>query len=85
MEAAEDLAHEVHLVLFENLADGGLHDVPVVIHLGPERVIEVEADHLALFVGQGAVELLHERFARGGGGAGVTGGDETGETAGAGG
>ena len=67
----ENLAHHRILVGVEETADALLGDVPVVRDLGAERILEIKDEGLALGIGEGIVERLHDRLrSRGRGGAG---------------
>ncbi len=79
VDSHEDALDHGLLILGEAL-HLGLGDLPVVVHLQAQLVIEGEADHLALLVAQGIVEGLHQGFRRVRGRflLGGEGGDETG-------
>jgi hypothetical protein len=57
----EDFPNHGLLILGE-LADAGLVDMPIVVHLGAEFVIKGKADGLALLIGQAFVEGGDEGF-----------------------
>jgi len=68
VQAHEDLFDEVLLLGREMLADAGIGDVPVVVDLGAEFVVEGEAQELLLFAGERLVERGDEGLAGGLGG-----------------
>ena len=63
MQAVEDVANQL-LLVFGELADAGLGDVPVVVDLRLEFMAKGETHTFALLLGQAFVELSDQRFLR---------------------
>ena len=62
VQAGEDVADHLLLILVEETGDALLHDVPVVIDLGAEGMIEGEADGGALLFAERFIERGGEGF-----------------------
>ena len=71
VQAEENLLHHLVLILVEKGGDVVVGDVPVVIDLGAQRVVEGKAERLALILAQRLEERRHERLGRGGGSGGA--------------
>src|SRR5688572_16293594 len=63
VQAVKDVTNQL-LLVFGELADAGLGDVPVVVDLRLEFMAKREAHTFALFLGQTFVELSDQRFRR---------------------
>ena len=57
MQFEENLLHQRHLILVENLTDAPLGDAPVVVDLLAQRMVVWPGDLLFLLVVQAAVKL----------------------------